>query len=66
MVIGFDYKDMKQTIPSRLLLSDNNPTVFVTRDLVGIISITCKYALEKESILLWKNGSRCLESVKDR
>ena len=39
-----------------------------TRGLEGLIGIACKYpfdALEKESILLCKNGLRCFESVKD-
>ena len=39
-----------------------------TKGLVGLIGIACKYALdalEKESILLCKNGLQCFESVKD-
>ena len=39
-----------------------------TRGLVGLIGIASKYvfdALEKESILLCKNGLWCFESVKD-
>ena len=39
-----------------------------TRSLVGLIGIACKYAfdaLEKESILLCKNGLWCFESMKD-
>ena len=37
----------------------------ITGGLVGLIGIGCKYAFEKESILLCKNGLRCFESVKD-
>ena len=40
----------------------------VTRGIVGLIGIVCKYgfdALEKESIMLCKNGLWCFESVKD-
>ena len=40
----------------------------ITRGLVGLIIIACKYAfdaLEKKSILLYKNGFSCFESVKD-
>ena len=40
----------------------------ITRGLVGLIGIACKYAfdaLEKESILLCKNGLWRFESVKD-
>ena len=43
-------------------------TAKYTRGLVGLIGIACKYAfdaLEKESILVCKNGLRCFESVKD-
>ena len=41
---------------------------FKIRGLVGLIGIACEYAfgaLEKESILLCKNGLRCFKSVKD-
>ena len=46
---------------------NKNKELKITRCLVGLIGIACKYAfhaLEKESILLCKNGLWCFGSVK--